>query len=195
MATPQDVLDGLVEALKQSPYPGGSFQTRDLDASGADNRLEQPVTVVKTLATPRLTQWDSDLEGVAIDENGNKLGLVYAAYWDIQVVIHVVVAVGNDNFDARDVGFELQQALMPFDGQNLQRPLPDGSGGDLDDVAPLTIGEGEPDDDLGGPGVRRWRQEISTSFEAQTVQTSSPTVSDIVVNDPDAAIVEDVDRA
>lgn len=184
MATPTDVLDAIVEALEQSPeFDGGSYRTHELDLSGADNRLEQPFVSLKIIGSPRVTDWDSDLVGYVTNAAGDRIGRIYEATWELAIEAHVVVAAGNDDFNVTDLGFGFQQALLRYDAKNGAQPLPSPDGGTVDDVDHFLVGEGDRDDDLAGPGLRRWRQELQATFSAETRRTEDPTVTDIETSD------------
>jgi len=182
MSHPDKVLDGIVEAAKQSSsFDGGGYRTRELDIDDEDARLEQPVVVLKPLSNSRVTSWDSDVVGYETDADGDRTAQVKKAAWNMAVETHILVAVGNDNFDARSVGLDFVSALLPYDTQQDDKPLPDPdtANGTLDDVS-LSIGDGEPDNEIGGVGIRKWRQEVETHFEAFTRTVEYPTITDIV---------------
>lgn len=184
MVHPDTLLDGIVEALKNSnAFTGGSYETKELDLDGAQNRLEQPVVVLKPLSSSRVTAWDSDLVGYTTDANGDRTGRIYKAAWNMSIEAHILVASGNENHDARSVGLDFVEALLPFDDQEEGRDLPDPESNDTLDVDHFSVGDGEPDNDIGGVGVRKWRNELDAHFEAFTRKTTDPTVEDIVVED------------
>lgn len=180
MPHPDKVLDGIVEAAKQSSsFSGGGYRTRELDLDDEDARIEQPVVVLKPLSNSRVTSWDTDVVGYETDADGNRTGVVKKAAWNMAIESHILVAVGNDDFDARSVGLDFVSALLPYDTQQDAKPLPDPEGGTLEDVS-LSIGDGEPDNEIGGVGIRKWRQEVETHFEAFTRTVDYPTITDIV---------------
>ncbi|MDY6780941.1 MAG: hypothetical protein SV760_10480, partial [Halobacteria archaeon] len=117
-------------------------------------------------------------------DQGDRTGRIYEATWEMAIEAHVVVAAANDQYDVTDLGFDFQQALFPYDAKNAPDPLPDpDSTGTLDDVKHFVVGDGESDDDLAGPGKRRWRQELAATFVAETKRTDDPTVTDIQTSD------------
>lgn len=187
MATPTDVLDAIVEALQSSAeFDGGSYFTQTIDLDGTNSALEQPVVSVKIVTAPRVTAWDSDLSGYVTDDAGNRIGRVYEAMWEMEAEAHILVAATSD-YDTRTLGQEFQQALFPYDAKHSPKPLPDPDGGTMDDVDHFEVGDGEPDDDLAGPGKRRWRQELAVTFSAETRRTDDPTVTDIETPDAPAS--------
>lgn len=186
MTRPDTILDGIVAALKQSTaFDGGGYATRELDLDSENNRLEQPVVVLKPLSSSRVEAWDSDLIGYTTDDAGTRTGRIYAAAWNMAIEAHILVASGHDSLDARSVGLDFVEALLRYDDQQTGDDLPDGDGGTLD-VDHFSIGDGEPDNDIGGVGIRKWRNELEVHFEAFTRKTSDPVITDIVAVDPDS---------
>jgi len=187
MATPTDVLDAIVEAVKQSTaFDGGSYFTQQIDLDGTNSTLEQPVVSVKIVTNPRVTAWDSDLSGYVTNDAGDRVGRIYEATWEMEAEAHILVAAASD-LDTRTLGQEFQQALFPYDAKHSPDPLPDPDGGTMTDISHFEVGDGEPDDDLAGPGKRRWRQELAVTFSAETRRTDYPTVTDISTPDAPAS--------
>jgi len=164
--TPQEVLDAIVRALEQSPgFDGGSYATEELDPSGAGNRYEQPIVTLQPTSTVRADQWNTDRVGYTTDDQGNRTGEIYEATFDpMDVQADIWVAAGNTQLDATALGGDFKRALYRHDSQGPEKPFPDGDGGTVDDLKEFLIGEGRRQDDLAGPGVRRWRHDLTVAF-------------------------------
>ena len=163
--TPKEVLEALVEGLQQSSaFSGGGYASEQLDLEGINNRLAQPIVVLQPIASVRAEQWNTDLVGFATDDQDRQIGRIYEAIFDADVQIDIWVAAGDDQLDATDLGGDLKRALYRYDSQMVGDPFPDGKGGTVDDIEDFRVGDGRRQDDLSGPGVRRWRQDVSVEF-------------------------------
>lgn len=164
--TPQEVLDAIVEALTQSTaFTGGDYSTEELDPQGAGNRYTQPVVTLQFTGGARADQWNTDLVGYTTDDQGNRTGKIYEPTWEnVGIQADIWVAAGNTQLDATELGGNFKQALYWHDSQGPDIPLPDGNGATADDIKEFSVGEGRRQDDLAGPGVRRWRHDLSLTF-------------------------------
>jgi len=163
--TPQDVLEAIVEGLKQSTaFDGGDYATESLDLEGTNNRYKQPIVTLQPATAARADQWNTDLVGYTTDDAGNQTGRIFEAVFEMDIQTDLWVAGGNTQLDATSLGGDLQQALFQYDSQLVGDPLPDGAGGTADDIREFGVGDGTRADDLAGPGVRRWRQDLSAMF-------------------------------
>jgi len=176
---PDEVLQTIVRALKDSTeFDGGDYVTRTPHYEGEDNRLEQPFVSLTPIGTIRASEWDSDRVGFTTDANGDRTGRIFRAYWSMDVEAHIIVAAGNANYNASVLGGNFQNALLPYDKQQEDKAFPDGDGGTVDAIDVFRVGDGERDDDLAGPGLRRWRQELAVEFYDE--RTVSGTTIDTV---------------
>ena len=164
--TPQDVLDAIVAALEQSAtFNGGDYITQELDPEGAGTRFAQPIVELQFTGGARADQWNTDFVGYTTDDAGNRTGKIYEATFDpMDVQADIWVAEGNASLDATELGGNFEEALYYHDSQGPDVPFPDGDGGTVDDIEEFLIGDGRRQDDLAGPGVRRWRHDLQVTF-------------------------------
>jgi hypothetical protein len=199
--SPQDVLKAIVRALKQSSaFSGGDYVTHEIDPEGPDNRLEQPFVSLQPVSAIRADQYNTDLVGYTTDDAGNRTGRIFEAIFEMDVQADIWIAVGNTQLDATALGADLQQALYPYDSQMAAQPFPDGDGGTVGDLSHFLLGEGRRQDDLAGPGVRRWRQDLSARFvdrvtpddgTADYIETvDSPSAGDLTDGSDDGVAIE-----
>lgn len=195
MTDPDTVLRGIEEALKDSSvFTGGSYVTEEPDFDGEHNRLDQPVVSLQVVTNPRATEWDSDLAGFTENQSGEKDGKIFEATWEMQVDIFLTIAAANDDYDVKVIGFDLQNALLLYDNkqEGTTLPDPDADPGTLSDVKSVVVGEGVPENDLAGPGLRRWRQELQVTFVS--VRTTSGTPITVVEPPQTSEFEEDANR-
>ena len=172
--TPEDVLQAIVRALQNSTaFDGGSTITHEADLDGEDNRLVQPWVELTPIGQVRATEWDSDRVGFTTDDSGDRTGRIFRASWSMDVQATATFAAGNDSYDANTLGGNFQTALFPYENQQEDKPFPDGDGGTVDAITSFVVGDGEVDNDLAGPGLRRWRQELAVDFYAERVVDES----------------------
>lgn len=163
--TPQDALDAIVRALQQSSaFAGGDYLTEELDPEGAGNRFDQPIVSLQPVSSIRADQWNTDLVGYVTDDAGNQIGRIFEAIFEMDVQADIWVAAGNTQLDATSLGGDLAQALYRYDSQMVGKAFPAEGGGTLDDVKHFQVREGRRQDDLAGPGVRRWRHDLDIDF-------------------------------
>ena len=164
--TPQDVLEAIVRALQQSDvFSAGGYQTEQLDLEATNNRLPQPFVSFQPVSKVRADQWNTDRVGYTTDADGNRTGEIYEATFDpMDVQADIWVAEGNASLDATELGGNFEEALYHHDSQGPDVPFPDGDGGTVDDIEEFLIGDGRRQDDLAGPGIRRWRHDLTVAF-------------------------------
>lgn len=182
--TPEDVLQAIVRALENSQeFTGGSYVTHELDLSGSDNRLEQPIVSFTIPSNPRATEWDSDLAGYLTDDTGQLQGRIFRPTWEMQIDAVITVAAGNDELDTSTLGGEFQQSLLPHDSAIHSNPFPDGDGGVVEEIESFTVGDGQRNDDLAGPGLRRWQQELAVTWYHE-ITTDDSALAEVTVASP-----------
>lgn len=197
--TPQDVLDAIVAALTHSTaFDGGDYITEEIDAPGANSRLKQPVVELQFIAGARAEQWNTDRVGYTTDDSGNRTGEIFEPTWeDVEIQADIRVAAGNAQLDATELGGNFERALYRHDSQGPDIPFPDGNGATADDIEDFSVGEGRRQDDLAGPGVRRWRHDLSLMFtdrvttdEEYVEVVDTPTGSSATGGDGDGVAIE-----
>lgn len=166
--TPKEVLQAVVRGLKDaSSFTGGDYVVERIDPEGAGNRFDQPIVELQPTGTVRSDRWNTDLVGYTTDANGNRTGRIFDAIFEMEIQLDIWVAAGNSDLDASALGGDLQRALFQYDSRMVDRPFPDGDGGTIDAISEFLVGDGRRQDDLAGPGVRRWRQDLSARFRTR----------------------------
>lgn len=172
MARPDTVLDAIVEAIRTSGRPeipsSTSYATFQLDTDGGQANVSPPVIEVTPIGAVRNDPHNTALVGHSTDDNGNKIGYIFEAPFDMEFQLDVWTAEG-DGHDPDDIGRGVRFALYEYDGTFDAGPypktLPDPDGGVVDDIGHLSIDEGSPEPDLTmTPALRRWRTLGSCRF-------------------------------
>lgn len=179
------VLRAILTAVQQSPeFDGGSFSIEELDLDDGDARVEQPYVELKIISDTRENQFDTDRVGFITDGSGRRTGRIFEETRDASLEAHIVYASGNDNFDTYSLGEDFSTALHPFDS-NVDNPLdfPDPDGGTVDDIDHFEVLDGSPDSELGGVGVRKYRQELRVEYRRELFRSDDRTVEKVVVSD------------
>jgi len=197
---PQQALDAIVRALQQSStFSAADYITADPDLSNTNNRLSSPFVAAQPVGTVRVDSMNSDRVGYVTDTDGNRIGRVYEAPFDMDVQLDIYVAAGDDDHDASALGGDLRDALYAYDAGGPDRGFPDGEGGTLSEIRHFDIGSGQRADDLSGPDIRRWRHESEIRFVSRVETTSdsepfteidTPTDADLDAPDGDAVEFE-----
>lgn len=181
--TPQTLLEAIAAAINSSPeFDAGDIITETLDAEGVNSSLRQPVVTVELVSAVRSDQHNTDRIGFILNDGGDRIGQIFEADFVADVQIDVYLAAGHASLNAGELGGQLQRALFTFDDAMIGKSLPDPDGsGTVDSITEFIVGDGERADDLSGPGIRRFRQDISVRF-SDRVETTDPTVE--VVDTP-----------
>jgi len=171
--TPTEVLEAIGRALQDTgQFTGGSYINHLADWEHGDAGLKQPVVVIQPVGRIRSDAHDSDLVGYTTDANGDRTGRIFQADWEMEVQLDIYVAGGNPNLDEKQLGHDLETALLPFDSKRQLSKFPDGDGGVVDAITHFRVGEGRPEPDTGGEmTARRWRQDLMVHFHDQATTT------------------------
>jgi hypothetical protein len=143
MATPEDILKGVAQAMEDTVPSLTTALSREADPT--DNTVEFPHGDITLVSNLRADQWNTDVVGYATDSNGNRVGYLLDAKFDVELQLNIWLAVPSEQYDVQSLGSELERGMRRYD-QNRPDPdsLPDGSGGTLTDAGPLrVIGGGE----------------------------------------------------
>jgi hypothetical protein len=97
---------------------------------------------------------------MATDDNGNEIGRIYEARFEMPVQFDVWTR-GGDQYDPNDIAESVRFALYRYDNQQRGDPLPDPESPTqpLSGITRFTLSDTSPQNDLSmTPALRRWRQ-------------------------------------
>lgn len=168
MVKPHTVVESVKTAVKQSGRlpDSTSYATFELDEDGGQANVRPPAIEITMPTTVRSTPNNTDFYKYATDDNGNHIGYIYRARFEMTVELDVWTAEG-DGFDPDTIGREVRNALYEYDSRQLGRELPDPSApsNKLSSISHLEVGDGEVRNDLSmTPALRRWRQTLTVNF-------------------------------
>lgn len=175
MTRPDEVLASVNTALKESGRLPSSttYSEFELDSSGGQSNVRPPVVETTIIDTVRSQPTNTDFAGFAEDEQGNQVGYIFDATFEMTMQIDVWTAEGDDH-DMHRIGENVRRALYRYDDHRYNDPLPDPSdpSSPLPNVDYFSVDDGRVANDLTmTPALRRWRQEAVCWF-AETVDTS-----------------------
>lgn len=176
MVRPDTVLNGVKEAIKISDRLPRSttYSIYEVDQDGNQANLKPPIVELTTTDVPRSSVHNTDLVDYATDEQGNEIGRIYNAKFEMPFQIDVWCAEGHTH-DPYDLGSRVRRALYQYDDQQRGDPLPDpdDSSVPLDGVEKFMLNDGGVRNDLSmTPALRRWRQQGEVWFH-ETVNTAA----------------------
>lgn len=177
---PGEALDTIIRALKQSAFDGGSYINYLTDHEGTDNRLSQPVVELQPVSDVRSDPHDTDRVGYVTNASGDRVGRIFQTDWQMSVQADIYIAAGNADLDVSVLGHDFRRALLPYDDKQQGLAFPDGAGGTIDDVTHFRVGDGSREDDLAGPGRRRWRHSLEIHYRDR-VETTEETITAVDV--------------
>lgn len=168
MVRPQTVRRSVKEAIKSSDrLPNETtYATFELDQTGGQSNVRPPAVEIQTIDAIRVRPHNSDLHAMATDANGNEIGYIFRAQFEMELEIDVWTREGA-GYDPDEIGHELRFALYEYDNTQLANPLPDPDNPSetLSDVSHFFLNEGAVADDLTmTPALRRWRQTADVWF-------------------------------
>ena len=141
MANPVDVLEGVAQAMEDGVPELTTALSREADPT--DNTVRWPHGDITIVSNIRADQWNTDFVGYATDGSGNQIGYLYDAKFDTELQLNIWMGVPSDDHDIQSLGSSLERYFRRFDeNRHEPDPLPDGSGGTLDDAEKLRIVDG-----------------------------------------------------
>lgn len=172
MATPDDVLDALAAAMEQAVPELTTALSREADET--DNTVRFPHGDMQIISNIRADQWNTDVTGYATDANGNRVGYLVDAKFDIEVQLNIWIAVPSDDWSITTLGKKLERGLRVHDiSHPIVEPLPDGEGGTANDINRFRlIGGGELPTESGGNSPLRGYQVTANLRFTDRIDTS-----------------------
>jgi hypothetical protein len=176
MPRPDTVLKSVKTAIKESDRlpDATSYSTFELDTDGGQSNVRPPVVEITIVDTIRSRPHNTDFVEYIEDDNGNHIGRIYDAKFEMPIQIDVWTAEG-DKYDPYEIGEEVRRALYRHDSYMAGDPLPDPSDPSqlLGGIDRFTVDDGRVANDLSmTPALRRWRQTGEVWFR-ETVEVTA----------------------
>lgn len=150
---PRDVIEVVVNAIKDSGRLPDSTNYVGYEPNIDTEAIKLPLVEVVTVSEARINDHNTDFQGYIEDDDGNRVGRVFHALYNLTIEVNVWTAQGS-KYDPDVLGDELYAALYPYDSSGPRRTL-------HEDIWRVRIGEGVPDEDFTtSPTLRRWSQEV-----------------------------------
>lgn len=167
---PKKVIEEVVSAIQQSGNLPSDINYVGYEPNIDTEPIKLPLLEVVTLSEARISEHNTDEQGVIEDDSGNSVGRVYHALYNLTIEVNVWTAQGS-KYDPNDLGDKVYASLYPYDTSGPSNEL-------HEDIWRVRIGDGEPDEDFGtSPTLRRWSQEVDIwAYESFT------TDEDYIVN-------------
>lgn len=168
MVFPDTILRSVKEAIKSSGRLPDSttYAVFELDETGGQANVRPPIIEITTQDTVRSDSVNTDFVGYSTDGNGNHVGRIYRAPFEMPIQIDVITAEG-DGYDPSSIKNAVKMALYEYEDRQEDANLPDPDGsGVLADVNQFQLMDGQPNNDLGmTPALRGRRQGATVWFE------------------------------
>lgn len=161
MARPDTVLRSIKTAIKESGRLPASttYSIFEIDENGGQSNLRPPIVEITTDTTIRSNPHNTDLVGEATDDNGNSIGRIFEAKFEMPFTMDVWTAEGGD-YNPYEIGESIRYALYQYDKTQRGDPLPnpDDPSVAMHDVDHFELGDGGVRNDLSmTPALRRWQ--------------------------------------
>lgn len=153
MARPRELIEAVVSAIQSAgTLPSGTNYV-GYEPNIDTEAIKLPLLEVVTVSEARIDDHNTDFQGVIEDDNGNAVGQVFHALYNLTIEVNIWTAHGSQ-YDPDVLGDAVYSALYQYDS----------AGPDLDlhdDIWRVRVGDGEPDEDFTtSPTLRRWSQEV-----------------------------------
>ena len=185
---PREIIEQVVLAVKDSGRLPDKTNYVGYEPNIDTESIKLPLLEVSTVSEARIAEHNTDFQGVIEDDNGNAVGRVYHALYQLTIEVNVWTAQGS-KYDPQELGDAVFAALYQYDSAGPSRDL-------TDDVWRFRVGDGETDDDFTtSPTLRRWSQEVDiwaeeafTTDEDYIVNVASPADGDFGDSSSDGEI-------
>lgn len=160
---PREVIESLVGAVKDTGRLPSEMNYVGYEPNIDTEAIKLPMLEVNTLSEARISEHNTDEVGVKQDSDGNDVGRVFHALYQLTVEVNVWTAQGS-KYDPDVLGDQVYASLYNYDSSGPKRSL-------ADDVWRVRVGDGEPDPDFAtSPTLRRWSQEVEVwAYESFSV--------------------------
>ena len=192
MSSPDDVLDGVIESIKDNDELScvSSFLKYEADTQGEDADIKLPLIQLKPIDVDFINQWNTDRVGYIVEENSIgeefRTGEVYHNEYTMTVEIDLWVAA-QSKYDVNELGTSLREWLYSHDNGSISLPVPNGNGEyiiedeDGNRIRPNRVWGFEietaerVDDTTFSPTIRRWRYVVDiNAYEVYETGEKSP---------------------
>ena len=164
MAHPGTVLEAVGRSIKNDPTIGDSVAVLTHEVGDSDADVPLPAVVLQTVSAIRADRWNTDLVGYETDANGNHIGRIFDAVFEMRLQIDVWVADSMD-IDVETLAHHIRKALYRHDAHQLGEPFEAPDGSPMDDITHFCLANGERTDDLTmNDDLRRFTQEADVHF-------------------------------
>lgn len=175
MVRPDTALESVVTALRESNRlpEATTYSIYEIDSDGGQSDLRPPIVEITTNDVLEANAHNTDQVGFATDSDGNQIGRIYEAEFEMPIEIDVWTAEGGQ-YDPHEIGEAVRYALYEYDAGKMAEPLPDPDdpAQSLDGIVRFTIEDGGIRNDLSmTPALRRWRQTGEVWF-TETLNTA-----------------------
>jgi hypothetical protein len=178
MARPRELIEGVVGAIQDSGNLPNETNYVGYEPNTETQPIKLPLLEVVAASEARIDEHNTDVQGTIDDSNGNTVGQLFQALYNLTIEVNVWTAHGSQH-DPDALGDAVYSALYQYDSA--------GPGRDLHhDVWRVRVGDGTPDEDFStSPTLRRWSQEVDlwayeqfTTDEEYIVNVDSPADGD-----------------
>lgn len=170
MVRPQGIIDGVLYALQRSDNLPDNTNfvgyTPDIDSEA----IKLPLIEVSPGPQEKISVSNSEFVRFRTDSDGNDIGKVYEACYNIEITVAAWTAQGS-KYSPREMGNIVRDELYRYEtagpNQKLLDPEDDST---IDEVWNFAMQQGEQTDDLNtSPTLRRWQQQVLISASEQYI--------------------------
>lgn len=172
----RDVIKAVVAVIRDSGRLPDSTNYIGYEPNIDTDAIKLPLVEVVTTSSARISEHNTDQQGVIEDDSGNVVGKVFHELYQLSIEVNVWTAEGS-KYDPNVLSDSVYSALYPYDSSGPGKSL-------AEDVWRVRIGDGSPDEDFGtSPTLRRWSQEVDI-WAYETFTTDEEYIKNVDVPEP-----------
>jgi len=178
MVTPTQALYEVRDAIIDSGKLPESvtYIVQEVDQDGLEAGAKVPVIQLTPVTSARITAFNTDRADFVTDDDGNQVGRIYHAEYEMTIQIDILTVDNRSNEDEwiNPLSDALREALYEYDSAGPSRQI-------VESIWKVNTDEGERIDDLTmNPTLRRWRQDV-TLWSYEEFDTTEDYIVDVTL--------------
>jgi hypothetical protein len=182
---PREILEVVNSTIQDSgklSLSSEHYIAKEASIDGADANVNLPLVESTPVSTVRAARHNTDFVDYVTDADGNRIGEVFDATFEMTFQISVWTARGSGN-DSETLMSTVREVLRRREDVGPDEPFIDENGDSVDAVGQFQLINSEPDNDLSySPNLYRTLQEAEIWFRDR-IETTDPTIQ--VVDTPE----------
>jgi len=176
------VVNSTIQDSSTVSLPSEQYIAQEASIEGEDAHVSLPLVETTAVSTVRATRHNTDFVNYVTDGDGNHVGRIFDATFEMTFQIAVWTVRGTDN-DPEGLMSQIRETLRVHEDVGPREPFLDGSGDVVDAVEHFQLIDSEPSNDFGySPNLHQVLQEAEIWWRDR-IETIEPVIE--VVETPE----------